>query len=260
MPGPDGSERAAFAVVEAVTGCPITHTDDGSQPRQVDGQWRDHTGRIHAVEVTRLLDEHAGQLLAELARRDHRLPVSSLRWAWEVRIEPAVSLRTLEEHLEAMLAFCEKAGLTNPWAMGSHELGAWPLGAHVRSRQLSAVAMPRVPNPDYVWVLPPGGGGAIPGIEAVPPWLSEVLSDPPLAQKVAKLADWEADRRHLFVALHTSAVPLGVVWAITDAEGLPNQPPAVPASIDGIWLASQWASPVVSWRRGEGWDRHPMPG
>lgn len=256
MQSPDRSEQFAFQVLQQVTGHKVSHTDDGSEPRQVDGTWRDEEGRVHAVEVTRRMTEHAGHLLSELNKRDMKVSTSSLDWIWDVRVEPRVSMPDLQEHLEGMLRACENAGVRS-LERGSSKFQDHPLAEYILDGSLDAVMLD-VSNEGYVWVLPQGVGGASPGMDAVRKWVSEALFQQPLADKVAKLVQWQADCRHLFVLLHSSALPFGVIDAFWYGESVPTGSPDVPAELDGIWLISEWDHPVLSWIRTEGWHRHTL--
>lgn len=253
---PDRSEQFAFRVLQQVTGHRVSHTDDGSEPRQVDGTWRDEEGRVHAVEVTRRMTEHAGHLLSELSKRDMKVSTPSLEWMWDVRVRPRVSVPEVQEHLEGMLRACENAGVRS-LERGSSQFEDHPLAEYILNGSLDADNLD-VPNEGYVWLLPQGHGGVSPGMNAVREWVSEALFQQPLADKVAKLVQWQADRRHLFVLLHSSALPFGVIDAFWDEESVPTDPPDVPAEIDRIWLVSKWNHPALSWIRTEGWRRHTL--
>lgn len=253
----DASERFAFELLRRVTGHEVLPTDDGSAPRQVDGVFHDGDGMVHAVEVTRLLDPDAGQLMGELDRRGMRLSTDTLEWVWDVRVEPSVSLDALETQLEPMLRECEEMGLVRLDETGWRFLRGWPLGRAVIDGELDAFGMPNVENEGYVWLLPHGSGGASPGMRVVPGWLSDALAGP-LVRKVSKLADWDADFRHLVVGLHSSAVPFGVICAFVEDDAVPEDAPAVPDVLDAVWLVSEWSTPPLSWTREHGWRRHDV--
>ena len=257
MPRVDESERFAFDVIRRVTGFEVTHTDDGAQPRQVDGEWEDDNGTRHAVEVTRHIDQDFAWMMGDLETRGFKLSVQGLRWAWDVRITPAVSRKELEAELGGMLRYCEANNLERLDDVRWQVLDQWPLGRHIERGDLDAFALPSIQHDGQVSVLPHGDGGFAAGMNVVPQWLEQAVQGP-LERKAAKLSAWHADQRHLFVFLSSSAVPFAVVYAMTEHEAIPARDPELPPTLDAVWLASEYANPPMSWHRSTGWERHDV--
>jgi hypothetical protein len=106
-------------------------------------------------------------------------------------------------------------------------------------------------------VVPEGRGGAVDHELA---GLSEALDAAfkigHMPRHFEKLQRTNADERHLFVALHLSALPSSVMLGLSSDELLPPYPPPLPDNIASLWLAPPYSRHVLQWARGNGWTNH----
>jgi hypothetical protein len=252
-------ERTAFGIIRRVTGTPVHQRDDNTQPGMVDGWWPLPDGRRAVVEVRLLVDPAAAEVSSRFGEHDHRLSVDGLEHHWEVHVGPEVRVDELRRDLPTLLLWFEQR---HPSLDGFEEL--WRsqvqlpvLGRYVEAGQLDAYRHTDLPSPGYVNLLPPAIGGAAGDGETVAVWLSELLRSDRLAKHLAKLAAADAEERHLWLGVHMSGAPFAPFYALTDGTVVPQTDPVVPAHLDAVWLFPQFSAPVLVWRRGKGWSRHP---
>jgi hypothetical protein len=68
-----------------------------------------------------------------------------------------------------------------------------------------------------------------------------------------KLGNANADERHLFIPLHTSALPFRISSVLMFDDALPSDSPPVPRHITHLWLAPEYSRRVLLWSQPEGW-------
>lgn len=255
------SERFAFEVVRRVTGHTVSLIDDGTAPRMVDGGWTDSSGRRHVIEVTNLIASNTAELLSQLRSLNYRVPAKPLEARWVARVAAPVKPARLDPNeLGALLFDCENRGIVRASHIPDWELdGFGQVGRWVRSGALEAIRYVGERNPGWVSLWPQGDGGGLPGMSAVTEWLTGVLpTHRHLSGKIAKLRDWEADIRHLYVGMFQSGASFAVLSALTDPHAEPDEPARLPAGLDGLWLQPAWGDAMLIWLPGEGWLRHDL--
>jgi hypothetical protein len=255
---PRTEERFAFEILRRVTGAEVRLLDNGTRPGMVDGYWELPGGCRAVVEVRLLIEPQTAEVNSRLGEHDHRLPVEGLKHHWEVYVGPQVRVRDLRRDLPQLLLWCQTRDLDGFEELRWTRRGQVPFLEHpIRTGELSAHQFTGVPSLGYVRLLPPAIGGAAGDGGIVTGWLSRLLASRGLAGHVAKLAAAHAEERHLWLGVHMSGAPFAAFYALTDETVVPQTDPVVPAHLDAVWLFAQFSAPVLVWRRGEGWSRHP---
>jgi hypothetical protein len=120
------------------------------------------------------------------------------------------------------------------------------------------------PDPSRPWWT--ATGPSPPGdlsLEGLPGAVDRLLDVPSIARRAAKVAGVpDVDERHLVVELGEGGLPPRLYAALA-APGtpVPRSDPTVPDGLSHVWLTAGWGgSPLVGWRRGEGWCAHQDPG
>jgi hypothetical protein len=117
-------------------------------------------------------------------------------------------------------------------------------------------------NP-HVMVVPLGGGGAVDeSLSGFADALRDAFKRPHIVKHFEKLANADADERHLFIPLHDSALPFGIASELVFEDTLPPEAPPVPDSVTHLCVTHLWLAPagsrrVLLWSRAEGWRNFP---
>jgi hypothetical protein len=109
------------------------------------------------------------------------------------------------------------------------------------------------PRPDDV--APP----ADPVLTALPDAVSDLLAEPHVARRAAKVAGaGRVDERHLFVGVAEGGLPQPLYERLSaPLGGLPTDPPVVPDGLTHLWLSTEWrGSPLLGWDHVGGWVAH----
>lgn len=105
-------------------------------------------------------------------------------------------------------------------------------------------------------VVPEGrGGGADRELVGLRPALDKAFAEPPFTRHFAKMANAEADEKHLFVPLHRDALPFPVAYGLLEGGTLPPELPPLPAAVTHLWLAPALSRRVLLWTPA-GWEEH----
>ena len=108
---------------------------------------------------------------------------------------------------------------------------------------------------------PDARGVVDPSLTVLPHAVSELLVEPHVARRAAKVADARrVDERHLFVGIAEGGLPGALYQRLRAPLGrLPDAPPVVPDGLTHVWLTTEWpGSPLLGWQRERGWTAHQV--
>ena len=100
---------------------------------------------------------------------------------------------------------------------------------------------------------------ADPVLTALPDAVSDLLAEPHVARRAAKVAGaGRVDERHLFVGVAEGGLPQPLYERMSAPLGrLPTDPPVVPEGLTHLWLSTEWrGSPLLGWDHVGGWVAH----
>jgi len=179
-------------------------------------------------------------------------------WFWSIDIASADDRRQLKKCYQKIILMCEAAGVAYPNRLGWWSDVADPdLRWLVEESQSVMVGYPGIPakrlqNPG-VTVVPTLGAGAVDSsLSRFTDELSTAFEAPHIAEHFEKLANTDADERHLFIPLHPTALPFSSFSALQFEDVLPPDPPTVPDHISHLWLAPESSRRVLIWSRSGG--------
>ena len=107
-------------------------------------------------------------------------------------------------------------------------------------------------------------GAALPAdpvLAALPDAVSDLLAEPHVARRAAKVAEaGRVDERHLFVGVAEGGLPQPLYERLSDPLGaLPTAPPVAPDGLTHLWLSTEWrGSPLLGGDRVGGWVAHQV--
>lgn len=251
-------EREACLIAELALGAVAEAWDDGNRRGAVDAMLTLRDGRKAAFEVTNLAAKGALQTASLLARDNHKWPLPG-KWFWTIDVGSPEDLKRLKGSYQKIILLCEAAGDPYPERRLGWDPSADPdLQWLVRSKSIM------VGHPDHLastmrnphaMVVPASGGGFID--ESLSGFAAELRAafakSAHISSHFDKLATADADERHLFIALHDSALPFSIGSELMLGETLPSEPPPVPHYITHLWLAPAFSRRVLLWSRPEGW-------
>ena len=102
---------------------------------------------------------------------------------------------------------------------------------------------------------------ADPVLTALPDAVSDLLAEPHVARRAAKVAGaGRVDERHLFVGVAEGGLPQPLYERLSSPLGaLPTEPPVAPDGLSHLWLSTEWrGSPLLGWDRVGGWVAHQV--
>jgi hypothetical protein len=249
-------EREACLIAEEALGAVAQAWDDGNHRQgAVDAMLTLRDGRKAAFEVTNLAAKGALYTASMLARDNHTWPLPG-KWFWTINVGSAEDLKRLRKVYTKIILICEKAGEPYP-----ERRAGWDPSADPELRWLVHSKSTMLGHPDIsaenrgAMVVPASGGGFIDeSMSGFAVELGKAFKSPHIASHFRKLADASADERHLFIALHDSALPFSIASALMfETEALPPEPPPVPDYITHVWLAPAFSRRVLLWSQSEGW-------
>lgn len=248
-------EHFAFEIIRRVLGVQVTPHDDGSEPRMVDGVFVCFGGGTGAVEVTTFGDPAALRSESVIAKLfGGGWTLDALQWSWIVNVGSEVNPYELAKRLPAALLRCEGENLkAYYWLDTPPDWLRW-----FEERDIGLSGSAETVRPGSVDVLPQGDGGGAPSDgEMLSAWINdELLVDPVVEKRLAKLLEHEADERHLVIRVDWTGLPFGVVYSLM-ADYAPTADPSIPAGLNGLWLLPRFGSPAV-WLRRRGWQREAV--
>lgn len=252
-------EREACLIAERALGAVAEAWDVGGRQGVVDAMLTLRDGRKAAFEVTNLAAKGALYTASVLARDNHRWPLPG-KWFWTIDVGSAEDLKRLKATYEKIILLCEAAGEPDPRRRMGWEPSADPDLQWLVQSKSTMLGHPNhfakdMQNPGAM-VVPASDGGFIDhSMSGFAAELSKAFESPHISSHFRKLAEVDADERHLFIALHDSALPFGIASELMfGEESLPPEPPPVPDYITHVWLAPAFSRRVLLWSRGKGWE------
>ncbi len=215
-------------------------------------------GRKAAFEVTNLGDTSAFEI-AELLKNDkHKWAVPG-QWFWEIEVASKSDRRRLKKCYRKIILMCEAAGVAYPdrlncWADTVDPDLRW-LVTESQSRMIGYpdIMAKRMQNPGVAVVPVSDGGFVDSSLSRFADELTAAFEAKHISEHFEKLADAEADERHLFIPLHRTALPFGSFTVLQFEDVLPPEPPAIPDYITCLWLAPESSRRVLIWSQSHGW-------
>lgn len=248
-------EREACLIAERSLGAVAEAWDVGGRQGAVDAMLTLPDGRRAAFEVTNLAAKGALYTASILARDNHTWRHPG-KWFWTINVGSAEDLERLRNNYDKIILLCEAAGEPYP----ERRLG-WDPAADPELQWLVQSSSTMWGNPDIpaqgrgAMVVPAAGGGfvdeTLAGFAAE---LGKAFESRHIASHFHKLAEADTEERHLFIALHDSALPFNITSGLTFGETLPCASPPVPDFITHLWLAPAFSRRVLLWSRTKGWD------
>ena len=99
------------------------------------------------------------------------------------------------------------------------------------------------------------GGGVDTSLRGLHAALVQMFDQPVVAKHLRKVAEAEADERHLCLLIHRSALPFAVAGGLWTGTTLPPDAPPLPYRVTHLWLMPQLGGRVLLWAP-EGWQQH----
>jgi hypothetical protein len=217
--------------------------------------------RTAAFEVTNLAAIGALETASLLARDNHKWPLPG-SWHWTIEVGSPQDLRKLKQCYGHIILICEAAGVERPdrhplaWSPDADPDLQW-LIEHSSSTMLghSGQLASTMNNRGATVVQLVGSGFIDESLSGFAQELGSAFAAAPhIADHFQKLANADADERHLFIPLHTSALAFRISSVLMfDDDALPSEPPPVPGHITHLWLAPAFSRRVLVWSQPEGW-------
>lgn len=262
-------ERAACKVAERVTGGVAEPWDVDGRQGAVDAMLTLPDGRTAAFEVMAYDEDYGIQLDRLLAADDLHWPAVG-QWWWTIKVGSRSDVPRLRESYGRIVLLCEAAGVERPdqlwrrqrkvdpdieWLVESSTSDMWG-HSEVPAREGDKVR--------DVMVTPAGrGGGVDTSLRGLNVALGEVFDQVGVAKHLRKVAQADADERHLCLLIHRSALPFAVADGLWTGTTVPPEPPPLPAGVSHLWLMPQLGRRVLLWAP-TGWQQHrpwdePLP-
>ncbi len=100
------------------------------------------------------------------------------------------------------------------------------------------------------------GGGVDTSLSGLQAALAEMFEQPVVAKHLRKVAEAEADDRHLCLLIHRSALPFALADGLWTGTTLPpDAPPPLPERVTHLWLMPELGGRVLLWTP-NGWQQH----
>ncbi|MGV9725161.1 hypothetical protein [Nocardia beijingensis] len=253
-------EQAACSIAERVLNVVATPWDVDGRSGVVDAMLTFPDGRQAAFEVTALAAEGAIQTDNLLYRDRNSWPLPG-NWWWTIQVGSPSDLPRLRASYSKIALACESAGLERPEELALRGDSDPDLRWLVEDSASSMTGHSTVPAVEgstirTAMVTSPARGGFVAGsLTGLKSALEDAFRRPHFPRHFEKLAQAEADQRHLFVPIHRSALPFDVSHNLAMTDDLPTEPPPVPKVITHLWLAPEFSRRVLLWSH-EGWSSH----
>ncbi|BCP15679.1 hypothetical protein [Mycobacterium paraintracellulare] len=252
----DRQEQAACLIAARSLGAvEVEAWDVPGRSGAVDAMLTLPDGRRAAFEVTNLGTNSAFELAGRLARDNYKWSVPG-NWFWHIEVGSPEDLRRLKGCYENIILTCERAGEPYPEKLAERSTDPdvqWLVHE-------SSSVMTGYPNIDKRWamVTPVGGGGVVDeSLSGFAAALATAFTNPNIVSHFDKLANAEADERHLYIPLHDSGLPFPIFTELVFADTLPPDPPTLPEHVTCLWLAPAASRRVLVWSRAAGWRNVP---
>ena len=199
-------------------------------------------GRTAAFEITAYDEDHAIHIDRLLAGDDNHWPVVG-NWWWTIQVGSRSDVPRLKKSYARIVTLCEAAGMERPKQLWSRRPDVDPdiawLVAESSSDMWGHSDVPAIEGDRVrdVMVTSTGrGGGVDTTLSGLQASLVEVFADAGVAKHLRKVADAEADERHLCLLLHRSALPFAIADGLWTGTSLPPEPPPLPEQVTHLWL------------------------
>lgn len=245
-------EVLARHIVSTSLRVPVLHHDDQSSPRMVDALI-DYGDRQEALEVVGDDDPAFHSQWDALVRCNHRIDVPAATASWHVSLKTEArvdrlsrilgallpemerassdNLRTAPEHLDALVAQAENAGITNVWCN--------PVG-----------------DPGVVHLQPAGWAGFATGADLAD-WVESMLGRHPDVPRKLAAHPTAAGHAFLWVTM-TSDIPVQFEIENGDHPLRQHRDPVLPDGVSHVWVAGRMSTlGTVAWFPDRGWWRTP---
>ncbi len=254
-------ERAACVVAERVTGGVAKPWDVNGRQGAVDAMLTLPDGREAAFEVMGY-DEDYGIQLDKLLGADHNYWPAVGKWWWTIRVGSRSDVPRLREAYERIVLLCEAAGVERPDQLWSRHRAVDPDIAWLMESSSSDMwghsDVPAVEGDkvrDVTVVSSGRGGGVDTSLRGLHAALVEMFDQPGVAKHLRKVAEAEADERHLCLLIHRSALPFAVADGLWTGTTLPPDAPPLPDRVTHLWLMPELGGRVLLWTP-DGWQQH----
>lgn len=254
----DPSAELAKRCISSLLGVHVEYWD--LPPRQGAYDLRyERGGKAIAVEVKLLVDSHYRAAEAEAVKAGY-VRCSDLNRSWSVDLDHTASWKKARRALPQLLRQLEDVG----WPGGGDfwRLRSVASGLRVQVEDLGLnSAWPVEPtemHPPGFYLMPAGWGGGVPGVDALPEFVSQQVACESMSKLRRQLADAETDERHAFFVVGWEHM---IITALTDAsEELPTAAPDLVEGVDAVWVTPMTTSSrVLAWLPDEGWMHAPAP-
>jgi hypothetical protein len=234
--------------------------DIGGRQGAVDVMLTLQDGRKAAFEVTNLGKKSALEISRLLEKDEYKWEAAG-QWYWEIEVASELDRRRLKRCHKKIIGMCEGAGVSSPEELNWCDEHADPDLRWLVNSRSSMFGYPdlpvtRLPTPG-VRVLPVSSGGVVDSsLSRFAHDFAVAFEARHISEHFEKLRDAEADERHLFIALHDTALPFSSFTVLQFEDALPPEPPRIPAYITHLWLAPASSKRLLIWERGDGWRNH----
>ncbi|GLP83576.1 hypothetical protein [Mycobacterium antarcticum] len=260
--GLSNQERFACAVAERITGAVAEEWDVDGRQGAFDAILTYPDGRRAAFEVTSLSADGAIQTQRLLGRDNYSWPLPG-KWWWTISVGSPRDIPRLREAYQKIILLCEQANAERPeqlswWSDTADADGKWLVtessSTMIGHRNLSASKAPG----GGAMVVPTGDGGAADiSLSGLRDALNDAFNAGHMPAHIRKVCEaTHTDERHLFIAVHDTALPFPVMYGLMFGDALPPEPPPLPAEIHTLWLALPYTKRLMTWSRTAGWTNH----
>jgi hypothetical protein len=251
-------QAACLIAVRALEATRAEAWDVDARQGAVDAMLTLKDSRTAAFEVTNLAAEGALETASLLGRDNHKWPLPG-QWFWSITVGTPQDLRQLKQCYENIILICEAAAIPYPhqhpdaWSPSADPDLQWLLESSCdmvgHPEQLASTMR----DPSAIVVETAGGGFIDDSLSGFADELRTAFASPHIPEHFEKLANANADERHLFIPLHNSALPFRISTVLMFDDALPAEPPPVPGHITHLWLAPAFSRRVLLWSQSEGW-------
>ena len=218
-------EREAVLIAEQSLGAAAKVSDGQHRQGGVDAILTLPDGRKAAFEVTNLAAKGALHTASLLARDNHKWPLPG-KWFWDIHVDSPTDLQRLKKIYQKVILICEAAGVADPGRLGWDPSADTDLQWLVQKSKSSMFGYPEHLATDMqkpgAMVVPAARGGVVDdSLSGFAADLGEAFKSPHIQRHFRKLEQTEADERHLFIALHDSALSFSTSSALMFGKALP---------------------------------------
>lgn len=254
-------ERAACFVAERVTGAVAEPWDVKGRQGAVDAMLALPDGRTAAFEVMAYDEDYGIQIDKLLGADDNFWPVVG-KWWWTIRIGNRSDVPRLRESYGRIVQLCEAAGVERPDQLWSRHREVDPDIAWLMESSSSTMwghsEVPAIEGDKVrdVMVTSTGrGGGVDTSLRGLRAALVEMFAQDGVAKHLRKVAEADADERHLCLMIHRGALPFAVADGLWTGTTVPPEPPPLPERVTHLWLIPELGGRVLLWTPA-GWQQH----